>query len=145
MARRGQVFVLDMGEPVMILTLAENLIRLSGLEPYRDIQIQEIGLRPGEKLYEELLIRSENLSKTENERIFVEQQRQLRQEKIMYFLHQLEEALESECSSRELIELMKRLVPTYCDPAQVNRQAVKATSAETTSRYRPTGEMTRLA
>lgn len=70
MAGQSQIFVLDMGEPVKILTLAENMIRLSGREPYTDIEIREIGLRPGEKLYEELLMKSERLSKTENAKIF---------------------------------------------------------------------------
>ena len=72
MAKNGQIFVLDMGEPVKILTLAENLIRLSGKEPYKDIDIVEIGLRPGEKLYEELLMSSETLVETENKKIFVD-------------------------------------------------------------------------
>ena len=63
-----------MGRPVKILELAENMIRLSGYEPYRDIEIVETGLRPGEKLYEELLIASRNLEKTGNGMIFVEHQ-----------------------------------------------------------------------
>ena len=72
MARRGELFVLDMGKPVKILDLAENMIRLSGLIPYQDIDIIEIGLRPGEKLYEELLIQTECLDKTANDLIFIE-------------------------------------------------------------------------
>lgn len=83
MAKQGQIFVLDMGEPVKILTLAENLIRLSGLEPYKDIEIKEIGLRPGEKLYEELLMESEHLLTTQNEKIFVEEQQTIPQSDIM--------------------------------------------------------------
>ena len=66
MAKNGELFVLDMGKPIKILELAENMIRLSGYEPYKDIDIKEIGLRPGEKLYEELLIKSETLDKTSN-------------------------------------------------------------------------------
>ena len=72
MAESGELFVLDMGQPVRILEVAENMIRLSGLRPYEDIDIVEIGLRPGEKLYEELLISGENLQKTSNNLIFVE-------------------------------------------------------------------------
>ena len=72
MAKRGELFVLDMGKPVRILDLAENMVRLSGLVPYRDIDIVETGLRPGEKLYEELLIKTETLDKTENNMIFIE-------------------------------------------------------------------------
>lgn len=71
-AKNGELFVLDMGKPVKILEMAENMIRLCGLEPYKDIDIIETGLRPGEKLYEELLIKSENVKKTENNMIFVE-------------------------------------------------------------------------
>ena len=64
MAKNGELFVLDMGRPVKILDLAENMVRLSGYEPYRDIDIIETGLRPGEKLYEELLVKTEELGKT---------------------------------------------------------------------------------
>ena len=67
MARRGELFVLDMGKPVKILDLAENMIRLSGLIPYQDIDIIEIGLRPGEKLYEELLLQPKGLEETGND------------------------------------------------------------------------------
>jgi FlaA1/EpsC-like NDP-sugar epimerase len=67
----GEIYVLDMGKPVKILDLANDLIRFSGLRPGHDIKIQFIGLRPGEKLYEELLTASEGLSRTVNEKIFV--------------------------------------------------------------------------
>jgi len=120
MARQNQVFVLDMGEPVKILDLAENLIRLSGLEPYRDIQIEEVGLRPGEKLYEELLMKSEHLIKTDNEKIFVEEQGQIVPDVIMHDLVRLDEAVTREESEEEIIALMKSMVPTYRAPQEVN-------------------------
>ena len=120
MAKRGQIFVLDMGEPVKILTLAENLIRLSGLEPYKDIEIKEIGLRPGEKLYEELLMKSETLSKTANEKIFVEQQENIPKERIMAGLEGLDKAITGGGARGDLVALMKQLVPTYRDPEEVN-------------------------
>jgi len=67
----GQVLVLDMEEPVSILKLAEDLIRLHGLEPYKDIDIDFIGLRPGEKIFEELLTSEEGTTATKHERIFI--------------------------------------------------------------------------
>ena len=122
MAKQNQVFVLDMGEPVKILDLAENLIRLSGLEPYRDIQIVEVGLRPGEKLYEELLMKSERLVETPNKKIFVEEQSEIFPEDIMRDLIRLDEAVTREESNEEIIELMKSMVPTYHAPQEVNDQ-----------------------
>ncbi|EHK2441383.1 polysaccharide biosynthesis protein [Clostridium perfringens] len=70
-AKGGEIFVLDMGKPVKIYDLTEKLIRLSGFEPNKDIQIKIVGLRPGEKLYEELLLSEEELKKTKNEKIFI--------------------------------------------------------------------------
>ena len=124
MAESGQVFVLDMGEPVKILTLAENLIRLSGLEPYRDIDITEIGLRPGEKLYEEMLMKSENLSETQNRKIFVEEQRPIDRQTVQRQLAAFSEALETGADREELVRLLKEYVTTFHDPETVNRDAV---------------------
>lgn len=121
MAERGQIYVLDMGEPVKILKLAENLIRLSGLEPYEDIKIEEVGLRPGEKLYEELLTANSNLSQTANQKIFVEHTEHIPVERVYYGLQQLDNALQQQESSEELIRLMKELIPTYQDPDACNR------------------------
>jgi FlaA1/EpsC-like NDP-sugar epimerase len=126
MAKQGQIFVLDMGEPVKILDLAENLIRLSGLQPYTDIEIKEVGLRPGEKLYEELLMKSEHLSKTDNAKIFIEQQTHIDPDAIMADLLQLDEALARQESSEALIHLMRQLVNTYLDPKEVNRKAAES-------------------
>ena len=77
MAGSSEVFVLDMGQPVKILDLAENLIKLSGYVPYVDIDIVETGLRPGEKLYEELLMKSDGLMKTTSSKIFIERQQEI--------------------------------------------------------------------
>lgn len=125
MAKQSQIFVLDMGQPVKILTLAENLIRLSGLEPYKDIEIKEIGLRPGEKLYEELLMQSEHLLTTENEKIFVEEQQFIPKKDIMCGLISLDNFVSTQRPKEELIALMRHLVPTFRDPDEVNREAVK--------------------
>ena len=71
MAKGGEIFVLDMGAPVKITTLAENLIRMYGKVPYKDVPIVFTGLRPGEKLFEELLMDEEGLKSTENKKIFI--------------------------------------------------------------------------
>ena len=120
MAQRGEIFVLDMGEPVKILTLAENMIRLSGLEPYKDIEIREIGLRPGEKLYEELLIANETLMRTSNQKIYVERECTISPDRIMRCLTALDRAITGGYSPDELIQLMKQMVPTYYSPEQIN-------------------------
>ena len=93
MAKNGELFVLDMGQPVKILDLAENMIRLSGMEPGKDIEIVETGLRPGEKLYEELLVKSEELDKTENSLIFIERDTPIPLEELEHKLELLREAV----------------------------------------------------
>ncbi len=125
MAKNGELFVLDMGKPVKILELAENMIRLSGFEPYRDIDIIETGLRPGEKLYEELLIRTEELDKTENSMIFIERDEPLMVTELHEKLEKLRDALETEDDAVAKAAL-KEAVPTYYNPEEVNKDAVKA-------------------
>ncbi len=126
MAKRGELFVLDMGNPVKILDLAENMIKLSGLTPYRDIDIVEIGLRPGEKLYEELLIKTENLTKTENDMIFIEQEAKLSREDVEQKLDILRNAVidaEDEIAAASIKAAMKSVVPTFYEPEELNRTA----------------------
>ncbi|MBP3293251.1 MAG: polysaccharide biosynthesis protein [Clostridia bacterium] len=125
MAKNGELFVLDMGKPVKILELAENMIRLSGFEPYRDIDIIETGLRPGEKLYEELLIRTEELDKTENSMIFIERDMPLERSEIQQKLALLRSAVETE-DDDTVKDALKEAVPTFYKPEDVNRDAVKA-------------------
>lgn len=121
MAGSSEVFVLDMGQPVKILDLAENLIKLSGYVPYVDIDIVETGLRPGEKLYEELLMKSDGLMKTTSSKIFIERQQEISQEEMDEKLDILHRALQA--GGRENIRLaMKQVVPTYRDPEEVNCQ-----------------------
>lgn len=122
MAQNGQLYVLDMGRPVKILDLAENMIRMSGLEPGKDIQIVETGLRPGEKLYEELLVKGEKLGKTKNEKIFIEEDEPVSEDKIEEKLSILRAALETK-SNREVKAALKAVVPTYRAPEEINEQA----------------------
>ena len=124
MAERSQVFVLDMGEPVKILTLAENLVRMAGLTPYVDVDIIETGLRPGEKLYEELLMSSESLTATKYEKIFVEQQEIVSREEMESHLERLRQVLATE-SAAEIVQVMREIVPTFKTPEEVNARAEK--------------------
>ena len=122
MAQNGQLYVLDMGRPVKILDLAENMIRMSGLEPGKDIEIVETGLRPGEKLYEELLVKGEKLGKTKNEKIFIEEDEPVSEGEIEAKLKKLRAALETK-SNREVKAALKAVVPTYRAPEEINEQA----------------------
>ena len=114
-AKGGEIFVLDMGKPVKILDLAENLIRLSGYTPYKDIDIEFTGLRPGEKLYEELLIDTANLKKTANNLIYVDDLPHLApdfREKIDHLYNVMLD------DSVDIRALMRELVPTYISPEE---------------------------
>ena len=110
--KSGEIFVLDMGEPVKIVTLAENLIKMSGLIPYKDIDIVFTGLRPGEKLYEELLMDEEGLRKTDNNKIFIGSP--LKMDASRFFTDLLElKAVAYENNSEKLMEKIKTMVPTF--------------------------------
>ena len=126
MAHRGELFVLDMGKPVRIYDLAVNMIKLSGLTPDVDIRIEEIGLRPGEKLYEELLMKTEALDKTENEMIFIERDTPHTREEIEDKLSALKHAIvayEEEGEHEAIKDCIRRIVPTFRDPEQLNATA----------------------
>ncbi len=112
MGKGGEIFVLDMGKPVKILDLAENLIKLSGLIPYKDIQIQFTGLRPGEKLYEELLMDEEGVRKTGNRKIFVGSPLGLNKDTFFEQLAELKKIAYSN-NSENLVRALLALVPTF--------------------------------
>ena len=125
MAHNGELYVLDMGKPVKILDLAENMIRLSGFTPYKDIDIVEIGLRPGEKLYEELLMKTEELDKTSNDMIFIERDKGLPRAEVERKLELVRAAIETEEQSA-VLDVIRKTVPTFRDPEEVNRRADQA-------------------
>lgn len=110
-AKGGEIFVLDMGEPMRIDDLARNLIKLSGLRPDEDIKIQYTGLRPGEKLYEELLMAEEGLRKTAHEKIFIGKPLEFDQEKFLKQLEQLKK--EAYQDGNHIRESVKEIVETY--------------------------------
>jgi FlaA1/EpsC-like NDP-sugar epimerase len=110
-AQGGEIFVMEMGEPVKIDDMARNLIRLAGLTPDVDIEIVYTGLRPGEKLYEELLMEEEGLQETENKLIHIGKPIEMDDEWFREKLHQLEEASKEETD--RIRELVAQLVPTY--------------------------------
>ena len=136
MAKDGELFVLDMGKPVKIYDLAYNMIKLSGFKPNEDIQIKEIGLRPGEKLYEELLIKTEHLEKTDNKKIFIEQDTPLTRDEVSEKLIMLREAVEAskgEIASPAIKEAMKKAVPTFVDPEKINKHAERSEEMKMTN------------
>lgn len=118
MANNGELFVLDMGQPVKILDLAQNMIKLSGAH---DIEIVETGLRPGEKLYEELLMKSQTLTKTDNDLIFIEKDTPLSKEVINEKLQVLKKAIENE-DDNDAREALRSVVPTFRRPEEINKQ-----------------------
>lgn len=118
-AKGGEIFILDMGEPVKIIDLAKNLIRLSGFEPYKDIDIKITGLRPGEKLYEELLLNLENSVATEYKKIFIEKP-------IVHDVEALKDGLErldkvkNTLDKKDITDILKDMVPTF-KPDLINK------------------------
>lgn len=115
-AKGGEIFVLDMGEPVKIADLAKNLIRLSGYKLGEDIEIEYTGLRPGEKLYEELLMDEEGLQDTENKMIHIGKPIDMDEERFMHQLIQLRDAANED--SDAIRAMVKEIVPTYQMPME---------------------------
>ena len=110
-ARGGEIFVLDMGEPMKILDLAKNLIQLSGYKVGEDIKIEFTGLRPGEKMYEELLMNEEGLRETANKMIYIGKPIKYNSDVFEHQLQELYEACLDEAS--DIREKVKEIVPTY--------------------------------
>ena len=119
----GQVFVLDMGEPVKIVDLAKNLIKLSGLVPEEDIKIQYVGLRPGEKMFEELLTekeKSRQLGDTGHEKIFIAETEEVEEQRLMQGIEVLEQ-LARNMDNEGIVKKLQEMVPTY----QPNREMLE--------------------
>ena len=123
MAHSGELFVLDMGKPVKIYDLAVSMIRLSGLVPGKDIRIEEIGLRPGEKLYEELLMKNESLDKTDNDLIFIERDARYSREEVR---RKIDLLLRAAKEGGDMRKAFASVVPTYHLPEEVNVHAEEA-------------------
>ncbi len=124
MAKKGELFVLDMGKPIRIYDLAVQMIEMSGYKPHEDIKIKEIGLRPGEKLYEELLLKVDDMEKTENDLIFIERCHPLSREEVDEKLELLKDAMRDSGNCGDAVKkAMAKAVPTYVDPDTVNRRA----------------------
>jgi len=120
-ANGGEIFVLDMGQPVKIYDLAVSLIKLSGLSPNQDIDIKITGLRPGEKLYEELLMGEEGLEKTAHNEIFVAEPLDITMEDIDNKIAVLSKLIEkNDVETEEIKNTFKELVPTFKEPEKVN-------------------------
>ncbi len=113
-AKGGEIFVLDMGKPVRILDMAENMIRLSGFTPYVDIDIKFVGLRPGEKKFEELLMDEEGLEKTENNLIYIGKPIVFNEEAFWKEIETLESVMYDD--ETDLRTMVKNIVPTYRIP-----------------------------
>lgn len=121
-AKGGEIFVLDMGQPVKIYDLAENLIRLSGYIPNEEIEIKVTGLRPGEKLYEELLMDEEGLSETPHKKIFIGRPGEFKLEKVKNNINTLLDVVKLG-NKEKLREKLQEVVPTYKNPDEDNEVA----------------------
>ena len=121
-AKGGEIFVLDMGEPVKIYDLAVSLIKLSGLQPDVDIPIKITGLRPGEKLYEEILMNEEGLKNTEHSKIFIAKPSRITMDDLEKKLDVLRETIADENMEISKIKAnMKKVVPTYKERKEENK------------------------
>ncbi len=127
-AKGGEIFVLDMGKPVRIVALAENLIRMYGKTPYKDVKIVFTGLRPGEKIKEELLMDEEGLQKTKNKLIFIGRQIDIEPQAFIDELRRLRDAAQ-ENNEQAAVEALHRIVPTFVTPEEFNRKALAAVQA----------------
>ena len=123
---KGELYVLDMGKPVKIMDLAENMIALSGFVPHVDIKIEEVGLRPGEKLYEELLFKTDECQRTSDERIFIEHDVVHTRGEVETILARLRLAIEQDDSDQKIRECMMQLITNYKAPEVVNGNAADA-------------------
>ena len=122
-AHGGEIFVLDMGQPVRIVQLAENLIRMYGKVPYKDVKIEFTGLRPGEKIKEELLMNEEGLQKTKNKLIFIGKQIEIEPEEFITELRKLRDA-SLENDDEAAIQALHEMVPTFVTPEEFNKQYI---------------------
>ena len=129
-AKGGEIFVLDMGEPVKIYDMAVNLIKLSGLEPNVDVEIKFTGLRPGEKLYEEILMDEEGLQATKHDKIHIAEPMNINMDMIKEKLDKLNNLLETTNNEdKEIIkETIKEIVPTFKDKDVVNKERIEEVS-----------------
>lgn len=124
-AKGGEIFVLDMGEPVKIYDLAVSLIKLSGYVPNEDIPIEITGLRPGEKLYEELLMAEEGLQSTKHNKIFIAEPLNLSIEEVENRVKLLAEMVQTEnYTMEEIKQMMKKAVPTFVEPKERNNKVI---------------------
>ena len=112
MANGGEIFILDMGEPVRILDVAEKMILLSGMEPYKDINIEFIGLRPGEKLYEELCLSEESMLNTKHDKIHIATIIAEPDDRLRQSITELQQAVTVQ-NRDNIMQVLQKAVPTY--------------------------------
>lgn len=129
MGNDGEVFVLDMGDPIKILHLAEQVIRLSGLEPYRDIEIVETSVRPGEKLFEEILTSKEDFSRTSHQRLFIAKQDRVDYARIGVAMERLQRSVRMS-DWRVSLDVLRDFVPEFTPGAHLLPPAANLVTVE---------------